>query len=151
MARTYRPRPYQQRTCAHCKMHFETNHSRTKYCGDSCRVKAFYARQPADTAPTRQLTGNLSFSLPNLAVATTGATGAALLNYLINDRPNQQHILNLLESVKKGQVAINLKPLSSALNYLVDFVAAQVNSDPGLGLCMQQARQERLNPPNRIG
>ena len=145
MPRNYRPRPYQQRACQHCSMHFETNHSRTKYCGDSCRVKAFYARQDTNKPLTPQTTSTLSFSAQNVGVAAAGATGAAILNYFANDRPAQQHIISLLESIKQGQTNVNSTSMNSALEYLVDYVRAQVDANFLLGPQMRQARQKRLS------
>ena len=145
MPRNYRPRPYQQRVCEHCSMHFDTNHSRTKYCGDSCRVKAFYARQDTNKPLTPPTTGNLPFSLQNVGVVAAGATGAAILNYFANDRPAQQQIISLLESIKQDQTNVNSTSMNSDLEYLVDYVGAQVNASFSLGPQILQARQKRLS------
>ena len=148
MPRNYRPRPYQQRACQHCSMHFETNHSRTKYCGDSCRVKAFYARKATNKPLTPQTTGNLSFSAQDVGVvaagAAIGAGGVAVVKYLANDWPAQQHVIDLLNSIKQGQAKVNLTPLISALEYMVDYVDAQIVTDFSLRYKMQLARQNRL-------
>lgn len=151
MPRNYRPRPYQQRACQHCSMHFETNHSRTKYCGDSCRVKAFYARKATNKPLTPQTTGNLSFSAQDVGVVAAGAAiGAAIgagrvavVKYLANDRPAQQHVIDLLNSIKQGQAKVNLTPLTSALEYLVCYVEAQVDAEFTLGPRMLAIQQKR--------
>lgn len=143
MPRNYRPRPYQERTCEHCAMRFETNHSRTKYCGDSCRVKAFYARQAVGKPLTARVVSDLSFSLPNVGVATAGASITTVLNYLVNDRPAQQRVISLLESIKKGQTKVNLAPLTSALEYLVCYVEAQVDAEFTLGPRMLAIQKKR--------
>ena len=55
--RTYRKRPLQMRSCAHCHQAFESNHKRAIYCGNSCSTLAYYARKkqvlpPAEVSRT---------------------------------------------------------------------------------------------------
>jgi hypothetical protein len=129
-------------------MSFETNHSRTKYCGDSCRVKAFYARQPVDKplpATPTAVQNHLTSLLKDLGISVTGATIATIFNYVANDRPMQERIISLLESIKQAQTKVNLAPLLADLDYLVDYVGAQVEIDHTLGPRMLQARQGRLD------
>jgi hypothetical protein len=137
-------------------MPFETNHGRTKYCSDSCRVKAFYARQEvakvvAKPQPPLKVKSQPAVAKevktdPALLYQNAGITaGVAALNYAFNDYPAQKQIISLLESIKQGQSKINGKDLFSALAYLVDYVGAQVQRDGLLGPDILKARKRREN------
>ena len=82
--------------------------------------------------------------MQNVGVVTVGAAGVAILNYFANDRPVQQHIIGLLNSIKQGQTKVNLTPLISGLEYMVDYIDAQMATDFSLRPQMQLARQKRL-------
>ena len=148
MPRTYRPRPYIERTCVRCGFVFQTNHSRTRYCSDSCRVNAFYARQQGTgtlgvAEAAQPIAPDLSFSLQNVGVSAAGAGAAALFNYAFNDHPSQQEVIRLLKSIKQDQPKVDFPKLAMDLTYLVAYVEAQVEVDPALGARMLKRVKEQ--------
>lgn len=139
----YRPRPVQVISCKHCSILFETRHKRTIYCGESCRQLAYQARHRNDGKQgLGNAKNNLSFSMQNVGVVTTGAAAVAVGNYLLNDYPAQQEILSKLSSIEKGTEE-GLNQLLGAAQLMIDYVNVQVQNDFKLKGQIDQLRVKR--------
>lgn len=146
MPRNYRPRPIQTYTCAHCAIRFETNHSRTKYCGDSCRVKAFYARQGIETQSKQKPSSNLELSPENVFVTAAGAFlgggAVALINYFTNDLPFEEQLINALTAMQQeNRFALN--QLLAVAQEQSDYIQAVKEENAGLHVRIEQLELRR--------
>lgn len=142
----YRPRPSTTKVCQHCGMQFETKHKRTIYCGESCRQLAYQARQYlGEQAPAKvnaKTKADLNFSMQNVGVAATGAAAVAVGNFLFNDRPAHQEILERLNRIEQG-TELDLNQILQAAQLMVDYVNVQVEQDPTLQVRLEQRRAQR--------
>lgn len=151
MAGSYRPRPTEVKTCVHCGTHFETRHKRAIYCGSSCRVLAFNARQGIESEKTGKAKGNLAFSVQNVGVTSIGAGIAAVGNYMFNDQPARKEVLDRLSSLDKG-LELGLKQMLTVAQQQVYFMNAMKRALPGLETYMiQEQKKGELEASKRQG
>lgn len=141
MAGSYRPRPTEVKTCTHCGTSFETRHKRAIYCGSSCRVLAFNARQGIESDKTRRAKGNLAFSAQNVGVVTVGAGLAAVGNYVFNDQPARKEILDRLSALDKG-FELGINQMLSVAQQQLYFMNAMKKAVPGLESYMDQEQKK---------
>ena len=138
----YRPRPSTTKVCQHCGMQFETKHKRTIYCGESCRQLAYQARHHGAKQATSNAKADLNFSMQNVGVAATGAAAVAVGNFLFNDRPAHQEILERLNRIETG-TELGLDQVLQAAQLLVDYVNVQAEQDYTLQSRLEQRRAQR--------
>ncbi len=107
------------------------------------------ARQPQEERSLSFLNSSvqaeLSFSAQNIATVASATALTAAANYVFNDRPAQNEIMAMIKGLEEGQLRLERKVATTtkALEYLVDYVSAQMAVDVTLPVRMTQAKLAR--------
>lgn len=144
----YTPKQMTDRICTHCGTSYQARDKRRIYCSSSCNTLAWMARQekkPTDLPKTdkAQPDGSLALTTQNVATIAVGAAATAGINYLLNDRPAQQEVKQMLQQVIDGQKRIEVR-VANVANVQADHIIAQMGSDPLLRQRMDQAFNRRI-------
>ncbi|RZK35086.1 MAG: CGNR zinc finger domain-containing protein [Hymenobacter sp.] len=120
MPSSYRPRPAELKQCEHCELSFESRHQRTRFCSNSCRTRAFYARhgrQLPELPKAVSESVEINPSWNNVAVIAGSVAALDLTKHLLT-QPSQPTdiVADLIQEIRA--LRQNNKVLKDQLNQI---------------------------------
>ncbi len=108
MPSPYRPRPIEIKRCEQCGVPFESRHQRARFCCNSCRTQAFYARHGRQLPKAESEGAELSFSWQNVGVVATAVSAVDLTKHLLTPSDQQQeNFTKLIQEVRGLRQQVN--------------------------------------------